>query len=1768
MADETTTMKRAEGASEAGVPEATSLDSMVIDDFAAFVYLSTPAAGQTEEVLLAVGDIVRVDFDINNQTLVVDGNDLRIEFESGAVLILDNFAALADQGVAPLFSLPDGAMIPGDILLSALAETPLETAAGETAASGGAGEYRADMGDLLDGIDRLGGQDPDPFGAEALQALEDEQTPLLIPDITVNGAIEGSNIDVPEGTDAVFTVQITNAAPGSTITLSLADGTAVDADYNEAYFEYSFNGTDWFAVSGPISIEAGNSTLLVRTDTVDDSFDEANETFDLTATLTSQGAPYQATGTATIIDDDTTPEVGVSSATVSEEGLSEGISDDVGVPSDDSESDIFIDTLSVFDADGDTLTVTFEDAPADGAFTSGGDDIIWTGQGTNTLVGSAAGKPVITISIGNDGQYTVDLDGPVDHASAGIEDILSFNLTVRASDGYQSSTGSLTVNIEDDSPVVTGTENTEVAYDIGSSFTGDLGIAYGADGPYEGSLELTGISVNDPVMATSTSGTAQMTADDVPLVYNFDSNGDLIAVKANDPGYVAFRLSLNEDSGEYTFTVVNGVDGGPTSTLIDLTDASNIHGGNVGELLIDVYLDDDNVADAVLVATGTGASADDTVNYNANAMGVGVGCKVDPGDTLTLSYHEGDYTNVGATKLIAQADVSAWHLDANETGVWTVYLDGIEVGTGTFTGTGAKFDYFTVKPTLVDPDSGEVYTAFDTIAFTSTTDSEYGINQITIYDREIFDGADQTLTFNFGLTDADLDPASGSFTVTFDADLSTPQLINEPPAMNLDTGNDTVYEAGLSGGSSIGPVTVTADGTFTISDPDGLDDIYSISIAGSNPYLFGGGVQLKDLVGNTFETDHGEVKITGYTEETGTFSYSYTLKEATVDEDGVIETDAFNVTVSDGAASASATITIEIVDDLPVAENDFAYVTAGQYGGTNLMLVVDLSGSMDTQVNYNGTTMTRLAATKLAVGDLLDSYDSTSTTMVRIVTFSSSAAAVGNTWMTVAQAQAYFDGLSDTAGNGSTNYDAALSVAQSAFNDAGKLDGAQNVSYFLSDGAPTTSVSNPSNNSGSTYNPELGDGIGEEGLVAGDQEVSRQEWEAFLNSNDIVSYAIGVGTGATDTTLEPIAWNGKTGEDLDAIVVTQESDLSDVLQATIIVNPVTGNVLDNDTSGADGWATPALVSVEYAGQTYTFDADNPSFTINLGANKGTLVIENDGDYTFTPPAGGSSGAPVEVIYTALDSDGDPASATLTIVNPMLVVGSNDDDSGVSTSAHFLPNPALVPDVDGDIVGSASADVLIGDLGGTTLVAGDTGNFVLVLDTSGSMSTGISFGGSTISRLEALQRATVDTLTKLANSGAENVRVHLVEFNTGAAPVGTNGTYDLVVNGTVNTAALNAAITAVNALDDGGYTNYEAGLQSALNWIGSNAPLANADSNKLLFISDGEPNRAVNNSGSVITVNAQDAVDHILGVDDSSNEVAAIENAGFTIEAIGINVNNTALGYLDRVEGAGGDADNITTAEQLSALVSDLAGATTTQKALGADHLIGGDGDDIIFGDTPNTDALSSDGPIYGEAGTHDGAGFAVLLDHLGSEQAVLNHLSDPDTAAQYNVSGDMRGEGDLIDGGSGNDTIFGQGGDDVIFGGAGDDTIYGGTGNDTLIAGAGLDQLIGNEGEDVFAFSALGGEGSNTISDFNLGQDVLRFHDVLDNDLDGSVTVSDLININLTLVDNDTIILDITGIDGREDTSITLHAAEGTDFGSVSSLTDLPVEVSPDTYSS
>jgi Ca2+-binding RTX toxin-like protein len=342
------------------------------------------------------------------------------------------------------------------------------------------------------------------------------------------------------------------------------------------------------------------------------------------------------------------------------------------------------------------------------------------------------------------------------------------------------------------------------------------------------------------------------------------------------------------------------------------------------------------------------------------------------------------------------------------------------------------------------------------------------------------------------------------------------------------------------------------------------------------------------------------------------------------------------------------------------------------------------------------------------------------------------------------------------------------------------------------------------------------------------------------------------------------------------------------------------------------------------------------------------------------------------------------------------------------------------------------------------------------------------------------------------------------------------TFNIIVDGVVDDDALQAAKDFVLNADDiptqvaSENTNYEAGFNAALNWFSNDDnTLDDPDVNQTIFISDGVPNRVYPGNGSVGSKSPgsnQAAVDHVLGqapTDDESEFdglLGSFEGVNGTVDAIGINVGDTAKGLLDQVDDDG-DADNITTGEGLAEVLDDLTQGTNLA-AVGDDSIIGGGGDDLIFGDAIFTDDLASaealalaPGSSWSVISSLAGSGFFDNDPGKTEEEEIMDFLRDPANQATYDFGRESLADGvgreggnDTIDGGAGNDLIFGQEGDDIIDGGTGDDTIIGGSGNDTMTGGSGSDVFLWGSAD--FA----SGE-TDTLTDFEsgIGNDVLDF---------------------------------------------------------------------------
>ncbi len=177
---------------------------------------------------------------------------------------------------------------------------------------------------------------------------------------------------------------------------------------------------------------------------------------------------------------------------------------------------------------------------------------------------------------------------------------------------------------------------------------------------------------------------------------------------------------------------------------------------------------------------------------------------------------------------------------------------------------------------------------------------------------------------------------------------------------------------------------------------------------------------------------------------------------------------------------------------------------------------------------------------------------------------------------------------------------------------------------------------------------------------------------------------------------------------------------------------------------------------------------------------------------------------------------------------------------------------------------------------------------------------------------------------------------------------------------------------------------------------------------------------------------------------------------------------------------------------------------------GEDKLSGGGGDDTLIGGSWDDGLVNDNGVFeFGEAITTNsmsdqiwaGAGDDLLITGAGDDRLG----GGPGHDEIYSGAGN-----DVIFSSSGNDYVQAGAGDDEIFSGSGDDTVSSGSGDDTLWGCAGDDLLTGNEGVDAFIFAV--GNGTDTITDFELGEDILNLGAVATNFTDIAAVITASIN--------------------------------------------------------
>jgi len=778
------------------------------------------------------------------------------------------------------------------------------------------------------------------------------------------------------------------------------------------------------------------------------------------------------------------------------------------------------------------------------------------------------------------------------------------------------------------------------------------------------------------------------------------------------------------------------------------------------------------------------------------------------------------------------------------------------------------------------------------------------------------------------------------------------------------------------------PITWSGAGTAVLTGSSGSDAVIRITLNGGSTN-----------VGATGDTVGYQVELLR------PIAHPNTAAEDVVSFNAVVR-------ISDGVNPVStAALAVSIEDDRPAVPQALsASVNESGAAQHNLMFILDLSGSMDDDAEIANAPQTRLAVAKDAMQRLIDTYDGMGDVMVRIVTFSDTASAVGNVWMSAVAAKNWITALANNAGAGFTNFDAALTAAMNAFGSSGKIPSGVNVSYFLSDGEPNRG-SDPFTEHGPTAATTDDSGIGTQEQAA---------WEAFLRANDIKSFALGMGgglivnPGALDDELDPIAYDGKAEQNLNPIAVTNLAQLSSVLAGTVVGgNTITGNLLTDGNPdarfGADGAGVRQIFSVTFNNVEHTTASSlyNPSTqTLTLAVPGGSLSVNfQTGAYSFTTSALEANNALNAFTYKIIDGDGDTATGALNItVVEHQPTASHDSATATEGNWRFAGDADRTVSVFlPESWSTTTTTIKVGDkweidpASGGPVVSAQTPTFTFAANPSNQAQVRFD--------IDVDGHRSGDVLrVELVNAGNNQV-VAFMDFTDDVSNavfnVTASGTYRLRIVGEDNstTGHLDATLSGVEIISR---------AFTPARWESQTVPTAN-----IAWVA------GIAAAGNVL---ANDAP----GVDSA---VVSQVTVGSTPTNVAASGNTVIVGQFGTLSiNAQGDFSYTPNHRDNPQGAQDVFSYTIRQ---------------------PDGDTAS--------------ANLTVSLTNFA-------YSTTADNAAQLVGGGDGN---DTLNALGGNDAVYGGAGNDTLTGGEGNDLLLGGSGNDTLTGGLGADVFawrLGDQG--------------------------------------------------------------------------------------------------------
>uniref|UniRef100_UPI002413011A retention module-containing protein n=1 Tax=Pseudomonas sp. RIT-To-2 TaxID=3462541 RepID=UPI002413011A len=531
--------------------------------------------------------------------------------------------------------------------------------------------------------------------------------------------------------------------------------------------------------------------------------------------------------------------------------------------------------------------------------------------------------------------------------------------------------------------------------------------------------------------------------------------------------------------------------------------------------------------------------------------------------------------------------------------------------------------------------------------------------------HDLHGGGTGTDSFTYTLSDADGDTSTAVLTLNI-ANINDQVTITAPEAGGLST---SVNEANLADGTSPNAAALVQTGQFTVGAPDGLQ---TLTVGGVAVVTNGVGISSPVSV----VTQLGTLTINSYNPTTGVVSYSYTLTHTDTHPDvqgpnALSETFAVVATDTDGS-TASTQLTATIVDDVPQAINDSPTtpateqnlvltgnvltndiqgadripvtatsgpITAGTYTGTYGTLVLAADGTYTYTLNAAGQAFHDLhgggSGIETFTYTLNDADGDTSTAVLTL------NIANINDQVTITAPEA--GGLSTTVNE--------ANLADGSSPNAAALVQTGQFTVSAPDGLQTLTVGGIA---------VVTNGVGISSPVSVVTQLGTLTINSYNPATGVVSYSYTL----THADTHPDVQGPNTLSETFAVVATDTdgSTASSQLTATIVDDVpkavadtasltegqtlLTGNVLTNDASGADGFG--GVVGVKAGSEIST--PVSTGVGVAIAGTYGVLTIAADGSTTYhaNPNVANNGNVTDTFTYSVADKDGDISTTTLTI----------------------------------------------------------------------------------------------------------------------------------------------------------------------------------------------------------------------------------------------------------------------------------------------------------------------------------------------------------------------------------------------------------------------------------------------------------------------------------------------------------------------------------------